>query len=257
VALSGVALGGVKPVGAATGVLLRYHFIAGQQTPGRMVLDLAGTIPIVAPQVARTDVIPFTQTVKKVYPDGSALLEDTFTAAAVTSNGQTTTTPLTGASVTERVTPLGQVLSSKVVGLQSLTDGALSIDPTGGAPALPRSLVTVGSHWTAEQRISIGSFGTLSGPVHYSVVALTPVKGHLVATIQEQGAWPVNVTQGFLQVTGTATGVGSVRFDTEAGALLSTQATTKVRATFGGGGVGAGQDAPINLTLRLNVDRTH
>jgi hypothetical protein len=256
-ACCGVALAGVPPVGAASGVLLRYHFIAGQKTQSQLVLGLAGTIPVVAPQLALAERVPFTLTVQKVYPDGSALLVDTFTTATETMNGQTTTRPLSGASVTERVTPMGQVISSKVVGLQSLAGGMLNIDPTGSAPALPRSPVTVGSHWTAVQRISLGSFGTASGPLHYTVVALTPVKGHIVATIQERGVWPLTVTQGMLQATGTATGGGSVQFDTDAGALVSTHAVTKVSATFGGGGVSFGQAAPINLTLHLNINRTH
>src|SRR5690242_4057334 len=68
-ACCGVALTCVPPVGAAPGVLLRYHFIAGQQTPQQMVLGLAGSIPVIAPNVALAEMVPFTQTVMKVYPD--------------------------------------------------------------------------------------------------------------------------------------------------------------------------------------------
>jgi hypothetical protein len=255
-ACCGLALTRVPAAGAAPSVLLRYHFIAAKHTPNQLVLDLAGTIPVMAPNLALTEVVPFTQTVQKVYPDGSALLKDSFTTATETTNGQTTTTPLTGASVTEHVAPSGQVISSKVVGLQSLTGGETNIDPTGSAPVFPTSPVAVGSQWTAQQHISLGSFGTVGGPVHYKLVALAPVNGHMVATIQEQGVWPVSVTQGLMQVTGTATVGGSVQFDTVAGALVSNHIVTKVGATFGSGGVSAGQPAPINLTLHLNVDRT-
>jgi hypothetical protein len=251
----GVALTGVPSVGAAPGVLLRYHFVAGQQTTQKLVMNLAGSVPVMAPKLALAEVVPFTQTVKQTYADGSALVVDTFTAATVTTNGQSTTTPLTGASVTERLTPLGQVISSKAVGLQSLTGGVLNIDPSAGIPTLPASAVTVGSHWTAAKSISLGSFGTLHGPLHYTVTAMTRVNGHLVATIQEKGSWPLSVSQGLTQVTGTATGTGSVQFDTDAGALLSTQTVMKVSASFGQGAVGSSQAMPINLTLHLNVNR--
>jgi hypothetical protein len=256
-ACCGVALAGGPPAGAASGVLLRYQFTVGQQTPYEMVLNLSGSIPGIAPKVSLAEQVPFTQTVKKVYPDGSALVVDTFTTATVTMNGQTTTTVLTGAGVTARITTQGQVISSKVTGLQGLGGGVLSIDPTTGIPMLPFSPVTVGSHWTAIQRISLGSFGALSGALHYKVLALDPVNGHTVATIQSKGILPLHVAQGLSQASGTATGTDDARFDATAGVLVSSHATIKVRATFGGGDAGAGQNAPITLTLHLNIDRVH
>lgn len=238
---------GVPAAGAASGVVLRYHFAAGARAPYQMALGFSGAIPGLTSKLALSEKAAFTQTVRTVYPDGSALLVDTFTTATLTMHGQSTTTPLTGARVTERITPRGQVLQSTIAGLQSLTGGVLSVNPLSGAPVLPASPVKVGSHWTEVQRISLGSFGALSGPLHYKVLALHPAHGHTVATIQARGVLPLQGAQGETQATGTATAVNTIQFDVDGGALLSTHTTTKVRATFGG--------APITVTLQLNVDR--
>lgn len=253
----GALIAGTGPAGAASGVLLRYHFVPGQQTHYQMVLSVSGAIPVLAPKLSIIEKIPFTQTVKTVYADGSALLVDTFTTVTVSTNGQTTTTSLTGASVIERLTARGEVVSVRSTGLQGVAGGTFNISPTSAAPVLPVSPVMVGSHWSSDEHISLGSLGALGGQQHYKVLGLVPANGHQVATIQGRGTFPLQLAEGSMQASGTASGVSAVRFDVDAGTLLSSHITLTVHANLGTGGAGSGQATPVTLHAQLNVDRIH
>jgi hypothetical protein len=255
-ACCGALVTGVGPARAASGVLLRYHFAPGQQVQYQMVLSIAGSIPVLEPKLSFTERAPFTQTAKTVSVDGSALLVDTFGTATVSMNGQTTSTSLTGASITARLTARGEVLGLQSTGMQGAGGGVFSVSPTSATPTLPASPVTVGSHWSSDQRIALGSLGTLHGVQHYRVLALATTSGHRVATIQGTGTFPFQLAQVGTQASGTAAGVNVAHFDVDAGALLSSHVTLAVHANLGDGGAGAGQATAVALTVHLNVDQT-
>lgn len=241
----------------AAGTLLRYRFTLGAATPYTLTLHLTGDVAGLGSALDVREQVPFTETVKKLYPDGSALLVYTFGAVTSTQNGQSIPTPLDGAAATQRIAPDGRVLSSTSVGLQSAFGGLVSIDPRLGVPSLPTSPVVVGSHWSSEQRFSLGSFGSLSGTQHYTVTRLAASGGGTIATIAATAALPLKLAQGATQVNGKAASTTQVLFDAQRGAVSSEHTVVKVKAGVvgaPGAGNGAGTAAAA-LVLTVDLQR--
>src|SRR5579875_1349121 len=164
-------------------VLLRYHFTAHQQTAYLLAMHLGGTIPVLLPRVDLSEQVPFKQRVTAVYPDGSGQVSYAFSRATTVMNGHSTTSAL-AASTVARITPTGTVTIMKSLGLANQFGGVLNLDPTLGLPRLPAAPVIVGAHWTAQQRILLGTMGTLQGELHYTLVGITHATNkHAIATI--------------------------------------------------------------------------
>jgi hypothetical protein len=235
------------------GVLLRYHFTAHQQTAYLLDMHLGGTIPVLLPRVNLSEQVPFKQRVTAVYPDGSGQVSYGFSRATTVLNGHSTTSAL-AASTVARISPTGTVTIMESLGLANQFGGVLNLDPTLGLPHLPVSPVTVGAHWTAPQRILLGTLGTLQGDLHYTLVGITHATNkHTIATITATGSLPLNLTSGSTQAAGNAAGTETIAFDTTAGAVLALQASLKVNANLGSAPAGGqAQAAALNLHLKLN-----
>ena len=246
-------IGRVGPAHAANGALLRYKFTVGQKLG--YVITANGTTSLNAGVQQTTTVsqrIPYTQFVKKVYADGSALVEDTFGTTTSTTNGQTTTLPLTGAKVDIRLTPTGKVLSTKTTGITD-TQTLLSVSAASTTPLLPKSPVSVGSTWKTAQSVALGQLGQISGSAAYTLTALA----NNVATIHGTATVPLKLSQSGIKANGKATAVTDTQFDAAKGILVGAKNTVQLKAKLDLGSAASGsQPGGLTLTEKVNISRT-
>lgn len=253
-----LALCQVGPVRAAGGMLLRYHFVPGQQSGYSLVLKIVEVV-VAGPQQTfsfRED-LTFTQKVQKVYADGSALITYAFDAGTVTVNGKSTPLSLKTVHGTERITPDGRVLSIKTAGLSSQSTGGLNPNSgsMGSTPQLPLSPVSAGSTWTTKQTVSLGQLGGIASTQHFTLVGFSAASGHTVAQMHVTGKEPLHVTLSGTKMNGSASNSGDIRFGVDSGLLLASHEQIGLKAALTSANSANTQSGTVSLTENLDLAR--
>ena len=252
---SSSVMGLAQSAHAAAPMKLRFHFHAGQQTRYLATIQYTGLDPHFQTIVSFTEKLPYTELVSKVNTDGSAQVVYTFSSATVTTGNKSTTNQVRHASISEHLSAQGAILSSMATGIQGIVNGDLTLDPTSvTTPVLPLSAVLTGSHWTANQHLSLGSFGGFDGALHYKLTGLAAANSQKGATIQVQGTLPLNAPKGNTQLLGTAATSNTIQFDVNDGAVISAHATIAIHLTPGSTSIG-GQTNRLAGKLQLTVAR--
>jgi hypothetical protein len=228
--LAASALAGApRTAGAASPVLLRAHFVAGQHiqelddstTTTRLTLKFAGKhapAPMSINQTER-DLFPILLDVEKTYADGSALLRISFGPSTVTADGKVHRLSMKGFYQEMHVTTDLQVISSRTYGAAlipaSFSDSVPNTTPTK-YPARP---VSVGSTWTEQE--AAAPFSTIVAT--YTVRAFGTVNGKPTITTQGVINQPAKLTEDGLTLKGTVTGFddGTTYIDTSADVVPS------------------------------------
>lgn len=177
---------------AAAGRLLRYHWVVGLQVrqtetgSSTVVTHLTPDVGLNGTEVA-TYHITATQTVRKVYPDGSGLVRSTFADVSTTHDGKKTVYALKDYALDQRISTRGAILSHKVMGAYSKLDD-LPSDVTDPTPVLyPAAAVRVGSTWhelLSTNGVSLIGADTGAGfVITVQVLAFSSMGGHPTVTL--------------------------------------------------------------------------
>jgi predicted secreted protein len=234
-----------------SGTALALSYAPGQQMTWKMSLDEnltmtvgSQTIPIKASMTGDA-----TWRVTSVDSDGTATIQQSFSNAQVTANGQTLTTDLP--TTTFRLTSDGRMLSSNG---QTIFSGAPGQQFMGGAgqvsAILPSGSVQPGDSWSKHQSLTI--LGTpISFDEHATYVKDDEVSGTKAAVVRTTDTVPMHVTIDLSQVASTlgltaaqvpagakvqydlsVAGVTTSWVDVGAKHLLKTTGTAAVDGTF-------------------------
>lgn len=233
-ALAATVLAPLQATRAAGGMLLRAHFAVGQHYSAvetkvdTMTLAMkitVGSNP--AQKVAQTshekDVIPSTETIVKVYPDGSALRRITYGTVIVTSDGKTTSSAMKGYYEEDHISTRLRTISSKVYGAAGIPAAVLSAvggdtSATNQTANYPEGPVSVGSTWPVSA--AIAEVGKLAAQV--TLLGFGTQAGRQTVTIRLALSQPVHVTNQGLSFGGPMTGFEKATIFIDTGENAST-----------------------------------
>ena len=218
------------------GAVLRYHWVLGAHTSQTETDTTTTTLHVTPPigtndTTTRIDHFTTTQTVRKVYTDGSGLVRSTFTNYSTSTGHKATAYSLKGFAVDQRISPVGVLMSQTLVG----TFAPEADPPNGIVSPIPTRYaagpVAVGGVWHQTENDGSGSGDVVAA---YRVRAFGSWHGRPTVSLATTIDQPFR-TNGLLPLTGTYVGHASETVVVADGALVApSHATFAVSGTVDG-----------------------